>query len=138
MWRRESDVETDGHDNTHVKVLVRVRGPGPNVEGMWAQPVDASDAGGTYRLANNGFLCPLLIGDVVEAQLDGDGRLQVTGVRERGGRAGWFIRFDDGADEGDIEGLLGDWCETGTAVSRSHKSVSVSFDRAAGGRGRPR
>lgn len=110
----------DGENETPVKVLVRLRGGGPQAEGLWAAPVDASDAGGTYRLANNGFLCPLVIDDVVEAWLDGDSRLQVTGVRERGGRRGWLIRFADGVDKTTIQGLVDEWSSTGTAVERHH------------------
>lgn len=131
-------MEAGRQDETCVKVRVRVRGPGPNVEGMWALPVEATDAGGTYRLANNGFLCPLVVGDVVEAQLDGDSRLQVTGVRERGGRVGWRVRFDDSADEADVKGVLDDWCATGTTVEWGHDWVSVSLDPVAGDRGRPK
>lgn len=85
----------------------------------------------------SGFLCPLVIDDVVEAWLDGDNRLQVTGVRERGGRRGWLIRFADGVDKTTIQRLVGEWSSTGTAVERHHPTVSVALDTAAGAAGRP-
>jgi hypothetical protein len=67
-----------------VDVRVRYR-PGrelPAAEGLWAEPVDAHEGGGTYRLANNACLVPLAAGDLVRAELDGHGSLQVTDLVE--------------------------------------------------------
>jgi uncharacterized protein YegJ (DUF2314 family) len=56
-----------------VKISVRLReGDGDRAEHLWAEPVDAGDSGGRYRLLNNGFSCPLLLDDVVRAELDAD------------------------------------------------------------------
>lgn len=74
---------TSAHDN--VKVRLRYREDeeqGPCGETMWAEPVDARDTGGTYRLANNAFFAPLVVGDLVEARLDATGFLQVVAVVE--------------------------------------------------------
>lgn len=65
-----------------VKVRVRFRPEmgGPGSETLWAEPVEAGDAGGTYRLANRGFVAIVAVDDVVRAELDGDGFLQVVDV----------------------------------------------------------
>jgi hypothetical protein len=64
-----------------VKVSVRFKdGFGLAGESLWAEPVDAHDGGGTYALQNNSFWVPLAVGDLVRAELDGDGILQVTDV----------------------------------------------------------
>lgn len=71
-----------------VKVMVRMRpgSGGPAAEHLWAEPLDAGDAGGTYRLLNNGFYCPFLLDDVVRAELNADELLQVTEFVRSGGR----------------------------------------------------
>jgi hypothetical protein len=64
-----------------VKVSVHFKdGVGLAGESLWADPVDAHDGGGTYVLKNNSFYVPLAVGDLVRAELDGDGILQVTDV----------------------------------------------------------
>jgi hypothetical protein len=76
----------DGADSRQrlVKVRVRFRPEmgGPGSETLWAEPVEAGDAGGTYRLANTGFVAILAVDDVVRAELDGDGFLQVVDIVE--------------------------------------------------------
>jgi hypothetical protein len=65
-----------------VKVRVRFKPDDtlPAGEGMWAHPVRAHDGGGTYELRNTSFYVPLAVRDVVRAELDADGMLQVTDV----------------------------------------------------------
>ncbi|CAI9416161.1 hypothetical protein [Nocardioides sp. T2.26MG-1] len=67
-----------------VKVNVRYRAELELLAGesLWAAPVDAHDAGGTYALQNNSFYIPLAVGDVVRAELNGDEILQVVDVVE--------------------------------------------------------
>lgn len=69
-------------DEDRVKVNVRYRAELQLLAGesLWAVPVDAHDAGGTYRLQNNSFYLPLAVGDVVRAELNGDELLQVVDV----------------------------------------------------------
>lgn len=67
-----------------VRVSIRYK-PGedlPAAENMWAAPVDANDGGGLYRLENSSVMVPLAAGDLVRAELAGDGRLQVTDVHQ--------------------------------------------------------
>lgn len=65
-----------------VKVSVRYRADLRLVAGetLWARPVDAHDAGGTYALQNNSFYIPLAVGDRVRAELNGDEFLQVVDI----------------------------------------------------------
>lgn len=71
----------DPHERL-VKVLVRFRPElgGPGLESLWAEPVDADDTGGTYRLANTGFVATLAVDDLVRAERDRDGLLRVVDV----------------------------------------------------------
>lgn len=54
----------------------------PATETMWAEPVETHDGGGTYRLMNTSFMVPLAAGDVVRAEIDGWGGLQVVNAVE--------------------------------------------------------
>ena len=129
-------MESSGGERTYVNVFVRLRGDdAPGTEDLWATPVEVTDAGGTYRLANNGFHSPLVVGDVVEVRLDGAGRPQVVAVRERGGRPGWLIHFDE--DGLDAERLADQWSGTGTMVERDGRTFSVALDPTAGSGARP-
>lgn len=68
-------------DHIKIRIELRHRGDsGPAGEWLWAQPVDAHDGGGTYRLFNISYFVPLGLGDIVRAELDGDGLLQVVDV----------------------------------------------------------
>ena len=130
-------MESGGGDQRYVNLVVRLRGgDSPGTEQLWAWPVEVTDAGGIYRLANNGFRSPLVIGDVVEVQLDGARRPQVVGVLERGGRPGWLIHFDDD-DGADAERLVDQWSATGTLVERDGPTVSVALDPSRGPEARP-
>jgi hypothetical protein len=52
----------------------------PLNESLWAEPVDAHEGGGTYRMQNSSFVVPLATGDLVRAEQAGDGVLQLTGL----------------------------------------------------------
>lgn len=74
-------VQSRDMDREKVKIRVRLRpGLGPPGEGLWAEPVDAHDGGGTYALQNNSFYAGLAVGDIVRAGVDGDGMLQLTDI----------------------------------------------------------
>jgi hypothetical protein len=65
-----------------LKVRIRFKETAAPVagEGLAATPVDAHEGGGTYVLKNNAFYAPFALGDLVLAELDGLGMLQVTDV----------------------------------------------------------
>jgi len=65
-----------------VKIHVRYRadGDGPAGESPWAEPVDATDGGGTFRLQNDLFFTPLRHGDLVRCELDADSLYQLVAV----------------------------------------------------------
>jgi hypothetical protein len=65
-----------------VKVRIRFKEHAAPVagEGLAAEPVQAHDGGGTYVLKNNAYYAPFAVGDLVRAELDGLGMLQVTDV----------------------------------------------------------
>lgn len=105
------------------------------MEHLWATPVDATDTGGTYRLANSGFHSPLVIDDIVEARRNGDNLLQVIGMRERGGRPGWLIHLDE--NEPEVEELIDEWRATGAVVELRCGTVSVALDATRGADARP-
>lgn len=69
-----------------VKIRIRLKPddslPDGGIEGesMWARPVRANDGGGTFELRNTSWHVPLAVRDVVRAELDADGFLQVTDV----------------------------------------------------------
>jgi hypothetical protein len=66
----------------NLKIRVRFTGDDtlPAAEWMWARPVDAHDGGGIYELLNTSFYVPLAVRDLVRAEPDGDGMMQVTGI----------------------------------------------------------
>lgn len=68
--------------NDFVKIHVRFPegSEGPAGESPWAEPVDATDAGGIFRLQNDLFYTPLRHGDLVRCQLDADSILQVVEI----------------------------------------------------------
>lgn len=91
-----------------VKVQVRIRPElgGPGSESLWAEPVDAGDAGGTYRLANTGFVAVLAVDDVVRAELDGDGLLQVVDVVQPADRCVTGLMVEGPGVTAEVTGLL--------------------------------
>jgi hypothetical protein len=119
----------------YARLLVRLRGDdGPAGEQLWAVPIDATRDGGTYRLANNGLYSPLVIDDVVEAERDAEGQLQITSVR-RGGRPGWLVHLAEGTSQVFV---IDEWRATGTRVEWDGGwTVSVALDPTRGAASRP-
>ncbi|WP_341241433.1 hypothetical protein [uncultured Nocardioides sp.] len=109
---------TSAHDN--VKVRLRYREDeeqqGPCGETMWAEPVDARDTGGTYRLANNAFFAPLVVGDLVEARLDATGFLQVVDVVEPADSILTLVAFDP-SQAGGVCAIADGWRQQGAQWS---------------------
>ena len=72
----------DRRVSQNVKLMLRFK-PAENLpssEELWATPVEAGEDGGSYRLANSSYMVPLATGDVVRAEHNRDGVLQVTGL----------------------------------------------------------
>jgi hypothetical protein len=67
------------NDSVKVRLKFKARKDLPMGEGLWARQLDGNSGGGTYELQNSSYYVPLVVGDVVRAQLDADGNLQVTG-----------------------------------------------------------
>jgi hypothetical protein len=108
-----------------VKISVRLRdGDGGQAEHLWAEPVDAGDSGGRYRVLNNAFLCPLLLDDVVRAELDADELLQVTGIVSSGGRESLVV-YANPADAEAFCRVADEWRETGTHTEGAAGSAFV-------------
>lgn len=129
-------VEPSVHETTYESVLVLLRGDeDPRSEWLWATRVDATDAGGTYRLANSGFYSPLVLGDLVEVRRNVGDRRQVIGVRERGGRPGWLVHLEE--DDTQAERLIMEWRASGTIVEERGRTVSVALDASRLADGRP-
>lgn len=67
-------------DNVKLRLRFKVGSVEVAGEGLWASPVDAHDGGGTYSLLNNSFYAAIGVGDLVRAEVDGDGLLQITDI----------------------------------------------------------
>ena len=69
-----------GREQLRLRLRFVARADLPDTEDLWAEPVDAHDGGGTYRLLNTSFVVPLGAGDTVRAAIDGRGRLQIVDI----------------------------------------------------------
>lgn len=98
----------------------------PAGEGMWARPVDAHDGGGTYELLNSSWFVPLAVGDLVRAELDGDGMLQVTAIACPGPRL-MSQAVAASADPGILQLLVDRWRERGANWSESGGPTVVTI-----------
>lgn len=96
-----------------VKVRIKFRPSEdlPEGEGLWARPVEAHEGGGTYELQNNSFMVPLAIGDLVRAELDGDGVLQMTDFVRPGEMTLSVIGLDQARC--DVEAVIDGWARQG-------------------------
>lgn len=66
-----------------------------DAENLWARPLDANSGGGTYLLTNVGLFIPFAQDDIVRAQLNGHGRLAITGVESLSDRCVVNFYFDE-------------------------------------------
>jgi hypothetical protein len=80
-----------------VRLRLRPRDDLPAGERLWATPLDAHDGGGTYELANCASHAWLAQGDLVRAEIDGDGDLQIVDVLEAGDGVVTGVAFTDEA-----------------------------------------
>lgn len=97
----------------HVKLRLRFKESEdlPEAEGMWAQPVDAHDGGGTYRLANTSFFVALATGDTVRAALDGHGALQIVDIVAPCDRVLTVTEHTDGVPDQEVQRIADAWTE---------------------------
>ncbi len=100
-------------DEQAVRVRIRYR---PEAEGgagetLWARPVEAHDGG--YRLENHAFMTSLAAGDLVRAEPDGDGLLQVVDVLEPVDALLTVVEVDPAADTSAIESAMQRWSAAG-------------------------
>lgn len=109
-----------------VKVMVRFKPAEdlPGSEGLWAVRLDGHEAGGTFRLDNSSFMVPLAAGDVVRAELDGDGLWQVTDFVEACGSVLTCVRID--ADACDVQAVIDRWTDAGAEWSEGYGGTMVT------------
>jgi hypothetical protein len=109
-----------GDEKVKVRVRFKDEDTLPEGERMWARPVRAHDGGGTFELLNTSFYVPLAARDVVRAEVDGDGMLQVTDVV----CPGPFVMSWAVCRSPDEAGAIGDgWLERGASWSEGTNGV---------------
>lgn len=108
---------SDEDDLVKVRVLFRPAEDMPHSENLWAAPVDAHDGGGTYRLENHAFFVPMAAGDVVRAELDGHGQLQVVDVVQPSRSLVTTVEVDRAASEETVQVALERWAHSGATWS---------------------
>ncbi len=112
-----------------VKVLIRFRGPDRPLRGewLWARPVDAGPAGGDYALQTSSFLVPLAALDVVRAERNDDGDLQLVDVVGPSDAVWTAFLTRPGTSETTLRQMGDRWHEAGAAwTERSGAAALVS------------
>lgn len=104
---------TDQVGLVRVRVLYRPGEDYPHSETLWAEPVDANDGGGTYRLENHAFMVSLAAGDLVRAELDGHGQLQVVDIVQPGAGLLTVVEVDGSRPEEQVREALDRWSSAG-------------------------
>lgn len=100
-----------------VRLKFRDRKNLPTGEGLWARRLEGNSGGGTYELENSSFYAPLAVGDVVRAQLDADGYLQVTGWVRPGPYLLTTVELD--RSRCDVEAVTARWADQGAEWSEA-------------------
>lgn len=118
----------------HVKLRIRLR-PGDDVplgEWLWATPLDANEGGGTYELGNCAFFTPMAAGDIVRAERDADGCLQVVDVVEPSDGILTGVQVADGL--GELAKEAGDaWRDHGAIWSEGGDGLLMTIWKAGVG-----
>jgi len=97
----------------------------PASEGLWAEPVDAHERGGTYRLRNSSFMVPLGAGDLVRAEPAGDGVLQLVELVSPCGSILTVVAAPPGA-ELDLQPVVEAWSAGGALWTESKNGLLVT------------
>lgn len=100
-----------GEDYVRLRLRFKDGDDLPAGEGMWGEPLDAHDGGGTYRLLNSSFMVPLAAGDTVRAAVDGHGRLQIVDVVQTCDRILTVTGYDDTVGEDEAQRIADAWTE---------------------------
>jgi hypothetical protein len=105
-----------------VKLRVRYK-PTPDMpawETLWAE---RSEAG--YRLQNSSFVVPLAAGDVVRAELAGDGELQLVGLVGPSASILTVVGAPPGADL-DVQPAIDEWTSGGALWTEHNNGLLVT------------
>jgi hypothetical protein len=97
----------------------------PASEGLWAEPVDAHERGGTYRLRNSSFMVPLGAGDLVRAEPAGDGVLQLVELVSPCGSILTVVAAPPGA-ELDLQPIVEEWSTQGALWTEGRGGMLVT------------
>jgi hypothetical protein len=98
-------------DQLKLRLRFREAADLPAGERMWAEPVDAHDGGGTYRLLNSSFMVPLAAGDLVRAAVDGHGDLQIVDVVQPCDRVLTVTTYADSEPDEEVQRIADAWTE---------------------------
>lgn len=113
------------HDkSTKVRLKFKDRKDLPSGEGLWARQIEGNSGGGTYELENSSFYVPLAVGDVVRAQLDADGYLQVTGWVRPGPHLLTTVELDTARCDVDV--VTARWADAGAVWSEGSGGVVLT------------
>lgn len=107
-----------------VRLKFRDRRDLPTGEGLWARQLDGNSGGGTYELENSSFYVPLAVGDVVRAQLDADGYLQVTGWVQPGPHLLTTVELDGARC--DVDAVTTRWADAGAVWSEDSDGLVLT------------
>jgi hypothetical protein len=97
----------------------------PASESLWAEPLEADQSGGSYRLQNSSFVVPLAAGDVVRAERAGDGELQVTGLVSASEAVLTMVGAPPGADL-DLQPVVEAWSAGGALWTENNNGQLVT------------
>jgi hypothetical protein len=108
-----------------VRLKFRDRKDLPTGEGLWARQLEGNSGGGTYELENSSYYVPLAVGDVVRAQLDPDGYLQVTGFVSAGQHVLTTVELDLARCDQDV--VMARWADAGAVWSEGTDGVVLTI-----------
>ncbi|WP_435769878.1 hypothetical protein [Nocardioides sp. SYSU DS0651] len=112
-------------NSVKVRLKFKARGELPTGEGLWARQLEGNSGGGTYELENSSYYVPLVVGDVVTAQLDPDGYLQVTGWVRSGDHVLTTVDLD--LARCDAETVIARWAESGALWTEGSGSTMLTI-----------
>ncbi len=114
-----------GPDVARLRLRFRPTENMPASESLWAEPLEADQRGGSYRLQNSSFVVPLAAGDVVRAEQAGDGELQVTGLVSPSDAVLTIVGAPPGAAL-DLQPVVEAWSAGGALWTESNNGLLVT------------
>jgi hypothetical protein len=128
-----------GREQLRLRLRFVERADLPDTEDLWAEPVDAHDGGGIYRLLNTSFVVPLGAGDIVRAAIDGRGRLQIVDIVRPSDRVLTVTGHEDSVSTEEAQQVAQGWTEGTDGWTESNDNVlytvwpeGVPVDKIAG------